>query len=282
MDASINLKKICKFLSDYDQAELVKALDDESLYYNWQLFELISAIYAEQRFASKMLLWNDLDPDSKNQLGLPTYDVGTDYISEDFRIIGQAKCYRKGRVSTHCINRTRLNALIACDNGNNSRIIEFSTTDVPLGRYQIKFDKCNITNKEDLDRFYSEKHRVSYTHTIINIDTFKEIILSTKSLEPELIKMLEFKPEFKMEPLRECQDSALNTIKPTGITRLNLSCGSGKTRVGIEYMIATGLQLETQAKFCVTELLMKWRISWMQSIRLGKAHLNIIIPINCR
>jgi len=251
MDININLKKLGKVLLSYDQLDLQKALDDESLYRNWKLFELISAIYAAQRFGMKMFLWNDLDPDSKDKLGLPTYDVGTDYISEDFRLIGQAKCYKKGRISNHCINRTRLNALISCDNGNNSRLIEFSTTDVPLGRYQIKFDKFDIKNKEDLDKFYSEKHRVSYTHTVIDNNIFKEIIMSTKSLEPELLKLLEFKEEFQMDPLRLCQESALNAIKPSGITRLNLSCGSGKTRIGIEYMTATGLNLPAQAKFCV-------------------------------
>jgi superfamily II DNA or RNA helicase len=214
--------------------KILKNLGDDDLYKNWKIFEIVAARWLEKRLGEPVLLWNDVLPDDKEKLKLPIMDVGIDYISQNLLIAGQAKCYNKGYVPAEGINRTRLAALC----GGFIKAVEYGTTDVKLANTRIKF------NKITLDEFKNQMPEfLSYMHEKISLDTFNEIINEAKST------VIVEEPKTTIQELRPCQLNALAAIKPEGISRISMACGSGKSITTLEYIKRN--QNETPKMYCV-------------------------------
>lgn len=276
---SLNLKKLCFALKRYDDFDFELEIDNgDALYKDWGLFEIVSAIDTEWRFGFDVFLWNDFDPNQKELMGLSICDTGIDYISNDFKLLGQSKCYT-GTVPAEHLNRVRLNALIINEHGFNSKLIEFSTTPVKLGETRLKFTKVAISDKNTIDTFYQNSQKVSYTHRMISRECAKEIFLAARQLSESVETELKNNVE-QIAQLRQYQLEAIASIKPDGITRLHMCCGSGKTILTVDYLcsICTG---SINKKFCILVPSLVLMYQWGGILaKIAKANPNLkILPV---
>ena len=63
---------------------------------DWKAFEYISALECEKKYNTPTSLWEYVNPDIKDNMGLPIPDVGIDYITDNYVIFGQSKYYSGG------------------------------------------------------------------------------------------------------------------------------------------------------------------------------------------
>jgi len=88
----------------------------ENIRLDGKILEIIAVLYLEHKINLNGLdnlvyLWEDVSIECKNDLMLPTADVGVDYVmfqNNNPALFGQTKDYSNGYVNAHSIDRTRL------------------------------------------------------------------------------------------------------------------------------------------------------------------------------
>ena len=226
----------------------------------WKPFEVVAAIHVSETFNIGVFLWSDRPPAMRDKLGLPKQDTGIDFITEDLRIMGQAKYYTTGQIGSGDMSRTRLCAYIALENRNNTKLVLIASTDVKISAVTNKrdhFEQVTINNDDELNKFYEPSAelaeaqkllkqaginnvqcvmsdpKLSYTQHILTQERINDIINRAKSM----IIPVSINQSVVTMPLRQCQSDAIAAIKTEGITRLNMACGSGKTKMIMDYLI---------------------------------------------
>lgn len=202
----------------------------------WKLFEIIVVIYIEETFGKECLLWPDVPPEMKDKLGLPNQDIGLDFITTDFTILGQAKYYTTGQISADAMNRTRICAWQAGEHKNSTKLVFIVSTDVKISESTARlyhYDKVTINTAADIDNFHRTSDKVCYAHHILSKEYIYKTIERAKSLTPSPTA----KQLIATIPLRQCQTDALNAIKFDGISRINMACGTGKSKMIMEYLM---------------------------------------------
>lgn len=209
---------------DVNERKLIQYVNAGNIYTDdYRLFEMISVLESQKRHSRPGLLWDDVNPDYKDQMGLPATDVGIDYLiqfNEKKLIVGQSKCYSTGYVAASDMDRTRLCAHVICANNIDARTVEFSTTNIKLGNPKIPFPKLNDINQNSSN--------IKYTHQIITEPTIEEWI------DWALVQDIPVNQDVPII-LRPCQTQAMEIIdKKKSETRIKMCCGSGKSRVMLE------------------------------------------------
>ena len=205
----------------------------------WKLFEIIVAVYIEELFGIIVFLWSDVPIAIRDKLGLPKQDTGVDFITEDLRVMGQAKYYTTGQIGSGDMSRTRLCAYIASENDNDTKLVLVGSTDVKISSVSSKRDgfKCvQINNTDDLNKFYSDKQKISYAQHILTTAQIDAIIERAKNV----VIPVSVTQSIATLPLRQCQLDAMAAIKKEGITRLNMACASGKSKMIMSHIIKPG------------------------------------------
>ena len=79
--------------------------------------EYVSAIEYANHHKTDVVLWPDVEPERKDTMGLPEIDVGVDHVTDNLKVFGQAKCYRREKpfVSAKDTVRRHYCALIASE-----------------------------------------------------------------------------------------------------------------------------------------------------------------------
>lgn len=208
----------------------------DSKLFDDKLFEYLSAAvsldrhngYEDRHNGYEVRVWDDLNPEIKDILGLPEQDVGVDWvvynqIDHNYHVfvLGQAKYYVKTKyVSSKAIDRTRL-----CAFHSGIKNIEFSTPE------NVKLNNPKIPlNSAKSCKINIEHIKISKSLAKSYYDKCLQIIESG-GLDDEIT-------EFSNTPLRDCQIDAINTLRKVQQypARINMSCGSGKTRVALEFI----------------------------------------------
>jgi superfamily II DNA or RNA helicase len=264
MSAYQSLRKLSLvLLTQYKKSEISDHLNDPNspIYSDFGLFEAVAAVHASDRYQCEMILWKDLEPSKKALLGLPVMDIGIDYVSENLRILGQAKCHKSLKVSSAEMNRTLHCALIAQNLHKESKFVEFSTTEVSLSRTRYPYQIVNVSKQEDLNTLPFDE-LVPYSHTVITKQVFRNIIERAMRNVGAIMRELASEIRQPSGPLRYYQNDAIKAIKSTGITRVNFACRTGKTRVGLEHTYNQSRAVEGQYIVCVfvpfIELMEQW------------------------
>lgn len=179
---------------------------------NYVAFEIACSLEKTLELKKPVYMWSDINPDIKDRIGLPSEDVGIDYMDPECSFAGQAKCYKEGaRVDAADIDRTRLCAYRARVYSEEDILkrCEFATTQgVKLGRSKIEMNDVDhkIIPRETLDKWYQ------------------------LALDMPIVQDRELQNSEEKE-LRGCQIKALENIELGRINRIKMACGSGKTKV---------------------------------------------------
>lgn len=179
-------------------------------------YEIISAIETALKLQRSVKIWSDVNPDTKDNLGLPQCDVGIDFIDDNLTFAGQAKLYQQGSyVKAKDIDRTRFCAYRARKFARRDDIMMKSIVTTPenvkLGKSKVEMDDVeHVVIPSSRIRFWCEK--------ALNI---------SQIYNKELQKVGE-------DTLRPCQLAALSNIEAGRMNKIKLACGSGKTRIAAE------------------------------------------------